>query len=163
LILFRETSVLTQAGKKRKIKTKTVHMAPQVLAREDSAIVADTDNVVRSGSAESVGVTGAVSGTGSEVGTGINVEYDDYPPSEEFHDPYKGGGVDDIYKERPSSMQYSNNPMVTNPMFRNPMQGSRTASRTPVAPVQPIGSSNADHIDGFDEEDLSSSAQQQSR
>jgi hypothetical protein len=146
-------------------------MAPQVLAREDSAIVADTDNVVRSGSAESVGVTGAVSGTGSEVGTGtgsevgtgINVEYDDYPPSEEFHDPYKGGGVDDIYKERPSSMQYSNNPMVTNPMFRNPMQGSRTASRTPVAPVQPIGSSNADHIDGFDEEDLSSSAQQQSR
>jgi hypothetical protein len=137
-------------------------MAPQALAREDSAVVASTDNVIRSGSAESVGISGVGSGSGSEAGTGINVEYDDYPPSEEFHDPYKGGGVDDIYKERPSSMQYSN-PMVTNPMFKNPMQGTRTASRTPVQPVQPSARSNADHIDGFDEEDLSSSAQQQSR
>lgn len=138
-------------------------MAPQVLAREDSAIVADSAPVVRSNPCESVGVTGSGLGLRSEVGTGINAEYDDYPPSEDFSDPYKGGGVDDIYKERPSSMQYSNNPMTTNPMFRNPMQGTRTPSRTPVQPVQPIVNRNVDHIDGFDEEDLSSSAQQQSR
>lgn len=103
------------------------------------------------------GETGAGAGAGAEVGAEINMDYDNYPPSEDYGNNYRGG-VDDIYKEKSSSMQYSN-PMVKNPMFRNPMQGTRTASRTPVVPPRV----SADHIEGFDEEDLSNSAQQQSR
>ena len=75
--------------------------------------------------------------------------------SENTDDVYRGG-VTDIYKDKNQSTTFSN-PMVTNPMFRGQKQN--------VAPLKgsvnpSVGSSQ---IDEFDEEDLGSSAQQQSR
>lgn len=74
----------------------------------------------------------------------------------EITDDVYRGGVTDIYKDRNQSANMSNS-MVTNPMFRG-QKGN-------VAPLK--GSANpsagSSQIDEFDEEDLGSSAQEQSR
>ena len=69
-------------------------------------------------------------------------------------------GVTDIYREKQQSAPMYSNPMYSSPMSStaNPMHsGSRVAARPTV------GGGSGDQFDEFDEEDLSSSAQERSR
>ena len=143
-------ALLSQAGKKRKIKTKTVHSTPQMAPRSGLEMSSNEAQ----GNYGGGGSPGMDQDGGGLVGV-AGYQPDPFAGDEREASSYDTADVSTIYRSA------VNSPMVTNPMMRKTVGGGG-ALRGTVDPSISIGI-GADGADEFEEEDLRSSVQHHSR